>query len=142
MSTQHLSPEASPILAVQKTAAIASFKDWTNYLLVTTVAALGWVSTQPSDLLAKICSGCLALSIIAGIFTLAMVPLVTERLRDDPKSIYEVEGKFTLWPKGGCEYSMRLKPFCWPQHVVLLVGIVLYAARFILKADGIALCDG
>ena len=139
MSTEHSSSEAPPVLtAVQKTAAIANFKDWTNYLLVTTVAALGWVSTQPPDLLAKICTGCLALSVIAGIFTLAMIPLVTERLRDDPKSIYEVEGTFTIWWMRGCPKSRRLKHFCWPQHVLFLVGIALYAVRFILKNNGIA----
>jgi hypothetical protein len=33
--------------ATQKTSAIGMFKDWTNYLLVTTVAALGWVAAQP-----------------------------------------------------------------------------------------------
>ena len=27
--------------------ALGFFKDWTNYLLVTTVAALGWIATKP-----------------------------------------------------------------------------------------------
>src|SRR6267378_437855 len=130
MSAQHSSSETPPVLsAAQKTAAMANFKDWTNYLLVTTVAALGWVSTQSPDVLARICSGCLALSVVAGIFTLAMIPLVTERLRDDSKSIYEVEGTFTIWWMRGPLQSARLKHFCWPQHVLFLVGIALYAAR-------------
>ena len=30
----------------QKLKALDSFKDWTNYLLITTVAALGWVGTE------------------------------------------------------------------------------------------------
>src|SRR5262249_28320575 len=39
-------PKPRLLTATQKTAAVKSFKDWTNYLLVTTVAALGWVSSQ------------------------------------------------------------------------------------------------
>jgi hypothetical protein len=30
----------------QLTSALGFFKDWTNYLVVTTVAALGWVTAQ------------------------------------------------------------------------------------------------
>ena len=30
----------------QKLKALDAFKDWSNYLLVTTVAALGWTSTK------------------------------------------------------------------------------------------------
>ena len=130
-------PELTEVLtAVQKTAAIGNFKDWTNYLLVTTVAALGWVSAQPSDLLAKICAVFLALSIVAGIFTLAMIPLITERLRDGKESIYDVEGAFTLWWMRGAPISRKLKHFCWPQHAFFLVGIILYLIRFMLKTDG------
>ena len=131
-------PESPAILvAPQKTAAISNFKDWTNYLLVTTVAAMGWVSAQPADLMGKLCIACLALSVIAGIFTLALIPLITERLRDDPRSIYEVEATFTIWLLWGRQHSWRLKHVCWWQHVFFLVAISLFAARFVLKTNGI-----
>jgi hypothetical protein len=58
------------------------FKDWTNYLLVTTVAALGWIASKPvlvvpPRLLAWTIA-CFCFSIIFAIFTLALIPIVAE----------------------------------------------------------------
>jgi hypothetical protein len=48
----------------QKLKALESFKDWTNYLLVTTVAALGWtVSRTCRDFFSSVAEGCLHLDI-------------------------------------------------------------------------------
>jgi hypothetical protein len=76
------------LTAKQKTTAIGHFKDWTNYLLITTVAATGWIAQQPQTKIpyrfwreaSLICFG---LSIIAGICTLALIPLITEKIKDD-----------------------------------------------------------
>src|SRR6266851_4301513 len=67
-------------------AALTSFKDFTNYLLVTTVAATGWVATQGSvaGWLRGACTVLFALSAIFGIFTLALIPPVAEMVRDNP----------------------------------------------------------
>lgn len=108
------------------------FKDWSNYLLVTTVAALGWVGAQGAAHLnpafAKPTIWCLTMSIVFGIFTLALIPLVAEAISDNTKSIYSVRAKFLLlwmWPP---ETSLALKWVCWPQHLFFVAGIGLYAA--------------
>ena len=61
----------------QKLKALDAFKDWSNYLLVTTVAELGWTSTK-KDLfylpsLKSLAIGSFALSIVFAILTLALV---------------------------------------------------------------------
>jgi len=127
--------------AEQKTKALEFFKDWSNYLLVTTVAALGFVSSQlPKSLHAvnvacNLASAlCLGLSIIFGIFTLALIPLVAEQLKDDERSIYDVEVSFKVHWLWGRERRAVLKRYCWPQHVLFLLGIVLYAAGLLAIA--------
>ena len=67
----------------QLIASLGFFKDWTNYLLVTTVAALGWIATKPLILdggALKWTIGFLCLSIVFAILTLALIPLVGEKL--------------------------------------------------------------
>jgi hypothetical protein len=121
------------------TAALQAFKDWSNYLLVTTTAALGWVASdkgnnegaptkKPKALLAS--AWFLCLSIIFGIFTLALIPLVLEKI---PKitgtitSIYRIEAEFRLlWISEKRIYSATLKDFCWFQHLFFILGIVCY----------------
>ena len=102
------------------------FKDWTNYLLVTTVAALGWVATKESAFCSPsvrfLCVWSFALSVVFAIFTLALIPLVEEQ-RLTNGSIYDVRAKFSL----GGDRELRLKQVCFPQHVLFLLGIVLYA---------------
>ena len=74
-------------------AALNSFKDWSTYVLVTTVAALGWTSTEKVNISSEfICIGiiwCFALSIMFGIFTLALIPIVAESVDDKTKSFYK-----------------------------------------------------
>jgi hypothetical protein len=104
------------------------FKDWSNYLLITTVAALGWVATKDLPFISPwarlLCIAFLALSVVYGIFTLALIPLVAEQRRATP-SFYDVEATFKLF---GCTLRRRLKQFCLPQHVLFLLGILAYAA--------------
>jgi hypothetical protein len=114
----------------QQLKALEFFKDWTNYLLITTVAALGWVSTQQAAFstasLRHFCIWCLAVSIVFAIFTLALIPLVAEQVRTETKSIHSVKVKYyPIWV--WLPFRTNLKVFCCPQHVFFLVGVVLYA---------------
>jgi len=104
--------------------ALEAFKDWSNYLLVTTVAALGWVSTKDAphfsgSCLRLACIWSFALSILFAILTLALIPHVAE-LSDGTKSIYDVS-----W--NGWGPDIELVYVCLPQHVFFLIGVMLYA---------------
>jgi len=108
----------------QRLRALESFKDWSNYLLVTTVAALGWVSTKDAPHLLPTwtrtwCIWSFALSILFSILTLALVPHVAE-LIDGKHSIYNVH-----WD--GWYFKFELFHFCLPSHVFFLAGVMLYA---------------
>lgn len=114
----------------QLIAALGNFKDWSNYLLVTTVAALGWVATKPILLAPTPLSWtivCFGVSIVFAVFTLALIPIVGETLSADTKSIYDVEAEFkTIW-YWGPTYKFKLKWVCWPQHVFFLAGILIFS---------------
>ena len=108
----------------QKLKALEAFKDWSNYLLVTTVAALGWVSTKEApelcpEWIRTWCIVSLALSVFFSILTLALIPHVAE-LIDGKLSIYDV-----FWD--GWHYKFEIFHFCFPAHVLFLVGVLLYA---------------
>lgn len=110
-----------------KNEALAHFKDWSNYLLVTTVAALGWVATKDAPLFwqpwMKIaCIWSFALSAVCGIFTLALIPLVAEQ-QGETESFYKVKAKFKLF---GAR-SLYMKQVCFPQHFLFIVGVVIFA---------------
>ena len=121
--------------AERKAQAIDAFKDWSNYMLITTVAALGWVSTDPANVVGDsakvICVVLFTLSVVLAIFTLALIPHVAERLGDDENSIYDIEITYKALPNGW-ERKSKLKSFCWWQHVTFLLGIVVYAIGVIL----------
>jgi hypothetical protein len=63
--------------------ALEAFSKWSNYLLVTTVAAVGWISSGHikfrNAFLQSLILWCLGVSVIFGIFTLALVPLISEQ---------------------------------------------------------------
>ncbi len=107
----------------QRMVALGYFKDWSNYLLVTTVAATGWVAKEPlSDGFHRLALGALLTSLVAGVITLALVPLVAEQIRDDDKSFYNVRAKFSLIG----DWSMRIPAACRPQHIMLIIGAATY----------------
>jgi len=118
------------------TKALEFFKDWTNYLLVTTVAAIGWVAAEKGMIadhpkLRFICLLALGLSAIFGILTQALVPLIQEQ-RWNETSNYSVPVTFWFWPKLAWMVEpqwrdgMRLTWMCFPQHLLLIIGIGLY----------------
>jgi|GEM_PF-3921903 hypothetical protein len=114
--------------------ALGAFKDWSNYLLVTTVAALGWVAEADTDkpftLWTKIEVGSLAVSVIFGIFTLAVIPTIAEQITEATESIYDVvEADFNLiWMWRPKIKRICLKAVCWPQHFCFIIAIVFHAA--------------
>ncbi len=128
-----------PVTA-DKTQLIASlgfFKDWTNYLLVTTVAALGWVAKGDSIVKGTELQwtiGFLCASVVFAIFTLALIPIVGERL-EDKISIYSVEAPFNLLWLLGPRLSFRLKYVCWFQHVLFLAAVVVYSYGSITRVQ-------
>src|SRR6478735_2735214 len=116
--------------------ALGFFKDWTNYLLVTTVAALGWIATKPvvgfPPWLLALTIACFGLSIVFAILTLALIPIVGEKYESKTTSIYDVDAPFkTFWLWGKTRHS-RLKVPCWPQHVFFLAGIILFCVGSII----------
>jgi hypothetical protein len=112
----------------QKLKALDAFKDWTNYLLITTVAALGWTAGRDATNFSTPCMRIyavlvFAVSIVFAILTLALIPHVAEDLdivSGKYPSIYEVYWEHWL-------VKVRLTHLCLPQHVLFLVGIILYA---------------
>ena len=108
------------------TGSLEHFKDWSNYLLVTTVAALGWTATKDQAFRSWARSLCIllfALSTVFAIFTLAMISPIAEQGRGY-QSIYEVPVTFWLTNLTG---AMHLKCVCLPQHILFILGIIMYA---------------
>ena len=112
--------------------ALKLFKDWSNYLLVTTVAAIGWVSTRldKGQLgLLQLSLWLLAASAILGVLTLAVIPLIAESLNLDeqkvPTSIHETEVTSYVLNR---KLRIYLPQFCRPQHVTFILGVAFYAA--------------
>jgi hypothetical protein len=121
----------------QLTASLGFFKDWTNCLLVTTVAALGWVGAKAPTLDGSAQQWTIAffcLSIVFAILTLALIPLVGERLVAG-SSIYDIEARFTIFWLWGPEGGAKLKWVCWPQHVFFLAGIIVFSVGSMLHVS-------
>lgn len=123
------------------TAAITAFKEWSNYLLITTVASLGWVASKnapfTSGNIRTACIYTLGLSIVFGIFTLALVPLLAQQAPgklaqapntpEEERSIYKVPVTFSLFRRRYfTKTGIYLTQACRPQHILFLVGIVTY----------------
>lgn len=109
--------------------ALGFFKDWSNFMLVTSSAALGWVAKTGTQLPTKeLIVICLGLSVMFAVFTLGLIPLVAEKIGPDTKSIYDIKAEFkVLWLWSGFKLSLPLKAVCWPQHVLFIAGILIYA---------------
>lgn len=130
--SNELMPEASPEQGQEEEKnrsnqpALEAFSKWSNYLLVTTVAAVGWVSSGHvkfrNDYFQSLSLWCLGASVIFGIFTLALVPLISEQVKNDT-SIYKVKAEFSIFGK---KYGAYLTQACRPQHVLFIAGIIVY----------------
>ena len=123
--------------------ALKSFKDWSNYLLVTSVAALGWVATRNADLpewAFVMTVALLAGSVVFAIFTLAFIPLAAEKT-DAAHSFYSAKPEFRPIPLLPKVNTLTIKWVCWPQHVLFIFGIVTFAVGSIQRCGGGAVCD-
>ena len=69
---------------------------------------------------------CLTLSVVFGIATLALIPLIQE-VRRPGQSNFDAEAGFSLF--GQC--SSQLKAVLLPQYLLLLVGVILYVLGMI-----------
>jgi hypothetical protein len=111
------------------TKALEFFKDASVYALLATIALLAWVSSGvefTNEALRLSAMACLTLSVLFGVATLALIPLVQEARRPG-QSNFDVDARFNLL---GLR-SYRLKTTAFPQHVLLLAGIILYVVGMI-----------
>jgi hypothetical protein len=95
-----------------------------SYVLLATIALLGWVASGvefSNDGLRVASMTCLTLSVVFGVATLALIPLVQEARRPG-QSNFEVEASFMLLGQRGA----RLKSALLPQYLLLLAGLILY----------------
>jgi hypothetical protein len=108
--------------------ALEAFDRWSNYLLVTTVAAVGWISSDNvrfhSDTLRDLSLWSLGVSVVFGILALALVPLVAEQAESE-RSIFRVKARFSF---AGIALHGYLTQACRPQHAFFILGIVFYCA--------------
>lgn len=116
--------------------AVEYFKDSNNYLLLISVVALGWLVEHPGGAHESLHSAivvCMGLSVVFGLFTMGLLPLVAETLTGTTESIYDVRGEFRTFVVGGAHHSLPLKAVCWPQQVLFITGIMLYAIGSVMK---------
>ena len=116
--------------------AVEYFKDSSNFLLMLSVVALGWVVEHPTsvhDSMKDAIVLCMGLSVVFGLFTMGLIPLVAETLTGTTPSIYDVRGEFRTFVLGGRHHSLPLKAVCWPQQVLFIAGVMLYAVGNVMK---------
>ena len=116
--------------------AVEYFNTSNNYLVLISVVALGWVVEHPGSMHESLQDAivlCMGLSAVFGLFTMGLLPLVAETLTGTTESIYDVKGQFRTFVLGGRNHSLPLKAVCWPQQVLFLTGVMLYAVGHVMK---------
>ncbi len=105
--------------------ALNDFATWSNCMLVTSTAAATWTANlnpaEPFSRWTKCAVACLVLSSIFGIFTIAIVPLVRQKIGNI--SIYEVKVQPTWFRE------CTLESFCFFQHLFLILGLLFFVAK-------------
>ncbi len=104
--------------------ALSDFGAWSNYMVITTTAAVAWGAHDGGNRFMKFGITMLAASTVLGILTLSLVPLVRQSLTPDKSSIYQVS---VSWSRFGCGGTAKLETFCVWQHVLFAVGLLLYS---------------
>jgi hypothetical protein len=107
-----------------KTKALEFVNQGSSYALLASMALLAWVASGvefSNEDLRLVAMACLTISIIFGIGTLTLIPLVQEA-RKPGQSNFDVEARFSLLGRR----SLRLKSVMLPQYLLLLTGLVLY----------------
>jgi hypothetical protein len=116
--------------------AVEYFNNSNNYLVMISIVALGWVVEHPTGVHESLKNAivlCMGLSTVFGLFTMGLLPLVAETLTGTTQSIYDVKGQFRTFVLGGREHSLPLKAVCWPQQVLFIAGILLYAVGHVMR---------
>jgi hypothetical protein len=99
------------------------------FTLIVTIALLAWVASGVdfSNEIPRVGAMlCLTFSVIYGVASLALIPLVQEG-RKPGQSNFDVAARFSLLGRR----SLRLKSVILPQYLLLLVGLVLYVVGMI-----------
>jgi len=99
------------------------------FTLLATIALLAWVASGvefSNQGLRLAAMASLLMSIIYGIATLSLIPLVQEARRPG-QSNFEVEARYSLFGRR----ASRLKAVMLPQYVLLIAGLILYVAGMI-----------
>lgn len=107
-----------------QTKALELLSSANNAVLLATIALLAWVASGVEfsvEGLRLAAMACLMISVVFGVATLALIPLVQEARRPG-QSNFDVEVRFTLFG----QRSSRLKAVLLPQYLLLLAGLILY----------------
>lgn len=97
--------------------------------LIATIALLAWVASGvefSNDGLRVAAMTALTLSVLSGVGTLCLIPVVQE-VRRPGQSNFDVEARFLLFGRRSC----RLKATLAPQYALLLLGLLLYVVGMI-----------
>jgi hypothetical protein len=100
-----------------------------SFSLIATIALLAWVASAVEfsiDGLRLASVACLTLSVVFGVATLMLIPLVQEA-RKPGQSNFEVEARYRLFGRR----NVRLNATLLPQYGFLLAGVILFAAGMI-----------
>jgi len=112
-----------------QTKALEFVSQASSYSLIATLALLAWVASGvefSSEGLRLSSMTCLTLSVLFGVGTLALVPLVQE-MRRPGQSNFDVVARFALFGSR----SARLKTTMAPQYAFLLLGVIFYVVGMV-----------
>ncbi len=112
-----------------QTKALEFVSSASTYVLMATIALTAWVASGvefSSEGLRVTSMACLTLSVVFGVATLALIPLVQE-VRQPGQSNFDVDARFKLF---GWR-SAHLKAVLFPQYVLLLAGLILYVVGMV-----------
>jgi hypothetical protein len=107
-----------------QTKALEFVSNAASYTLLANIALLAWVASGvefTNETLRLVAMGCLTVSVVFGVGTMALIPLVQEGRRPS-QSNFDVDAQFNLFGRRG----MRLKTMMLPQYLFLIFGVVSY----------------
>jgi hypothetical protein len=100
-----------------------------TFLLIATMVLLAWVSSAvefATEGIRYASMACLTMSVVFGIATLSLIPLIQE-VRRPGQSNFDVQAPFLLFG----QRSARLKSMLLPQYALLLAGLILFVIGMI-----------
>ena len=109
-----------------QTKALEFVNQTATFTLLATIVLLAWVASGvefSNQGLRLAAMACLTLSIVYGIATLSIIPLVQE-MRRPGQSNFDVEARYFFFGRR----AARLKGLMMPQYVLLIAGLILFVA--------------